>query len=284
MSLSHDLGHPPFGHAGEEALNECMNDFGGFDHNIQTLRILTLLENKYYNFSGLNLSIETLDGLVKHNGPVLNKSKYDCILGKNIFKKKINFNNKPSLESQISSISDDIAYNSHDLEDGLKAGLFRIDDLDKIPVISDIIYKHKKKLKMNDKELILRQIVRDIINEMVKDIINNTKKNLKYEKPKNINDIYKSKIHLVNFSDKMINFDFSIKSFLKTRMYNHQDVLKKTKQGRNIVRVLFSKIRKNPSKFIKRNALRNASKERSVCDFIAGMTDRYAINIYNSIK
>ena len=284
LSLSHDLGHPPFGHAGEEALNECMNDFGGFDHNIQTLRILTLLENKYYNFSGLNLSIETLDGLVKHNGPVLNKSKYDCILGKNIFKKKINFNNKPSLESQISSISDDIAYNSHDLEDGLKAGLFRIDDLDKIPVISDIIYKHKKKLKMNDKELILRQIVRDIINEMVKDIINNTKKNLKYEKPKNINDIYKSKIHLVNFSDKMINFDFSIKSFLKTRMYNHQDVLKKTKQGRNIVRVLFSKIRKNPSKFIKRNALRSASKERSVCDFIAGMTDRYAINIYNSIK
>ncbi len=119
---------------------------------------------------------------------------------------------------------------------------------------------------------------------MVKDIINNTKKNLKYEKPKNINDIYKSKIHLVNFSDKMINFDFSIKSFLKTRMYNHQDVLKKTKQGRNIVRVLFSKIRKNPSKFIKRNALRNASKERSVCDFIAGMTDRYAINLYNSLK
>ena len=122
-----------------------MERYGGFDHNIQTLRILTLLENKYYNFPGLNLSIETLDGLVKHNGVVLNTTKYDRILGKNIFKKKINFNNKPSLESQISSISDDIAYNSHDLEDGLKAGLFRIDDLDKIPVISDIIIRHKKK-------------------------------------------------------------------------------------------------------------------------------------------
>ena len=182
LSLAHDLGHPPFGHAGEEALNECMDDFGGFDHNIQTLRILTLLENKYYNFPGLNLSIETLDGLVKHNGPVLDTSKYHLILGKNIFKKKINFNSSPSIESQISSISDDIAYNSHDLEDGLKA-LFRIEDLDKIPVISDIIYKHKKKLKMKDKELVLRQIIRDIINEMVKDIIINTKKNLKYAKP-----------------------------------------------------------------------------------------------------
>ena len=284
LSLAHDLGHPPFGHAGEEALNECMSDFGGFDHNIQTLRILTLLENKYYNFPGLNLSIETLDGLVKHNGPVLDTSKYHLILEKNIFKKKINFNSSPSIESQISSISDDIAYNSHDLEDGLKALLFQIEDLDKIPVISDIIYKHKKKLKTKDKELVLRQIVRDIINEMVKDIIINTRKNLKYAKLKNINDVYKTKIHLVNFSDKMINFDLSIKSFLKARMYNHKSVLKKTRQGQNIVRALFLKIKKNPTKFIKRSSLYNFSKERSVCDFIAGMTDRYATNLYNSIK
>jgi len=284
LSLAHDLGHPPFGHAGEDALNECMKDYGGFNHNIQTLRVLTTLENKYYNFPGLNLSIETLDGLVKHNGPVLNISKYNIILGKNIFKNKINFKNSPSLESQISSISDDIAYNSHDLEDGLKAGLFRIDDLDKIPIISDIIYKHKKKLKTKDKELVLRQIVRDIINEMVKDIITNTKNNLKSNKPKNINDIYKLKTPLVNFSNKMLNFDLSIKYFLKMKMYNNIKVLNKTKQGKKIVRVLFAKIRKNPSKFIKRKNLKNVSKERSVCDFIAGMTDRYAINLYNSIK
>ena len=128
-----------------------MDDFGGFDHNIQTLRIITLLERKYYNLNGLNLSIETLDGLIKHNGPVLDKFKYDKILGKKIFKKKINFLNKPSLESQISSISDDIAYNSHDLEDGLKSGLFKIEELNGIPIISDIIYKHKKKLKKKRK-------------------------------------------------------------------------------------------------------------------------------------
>ena len=166
----------------------------------------------------------------------------------------------------------------------MKALLFQIDDLDKIPVISDIIYKHKKKLKTKDKELVLRQIVRDIINEMVKDIIVNTRKNLKYAKLTNIRDVYKSKIHLVNFSDKMINFDLSIKSFLKTRMYNHKSVLTKTKRGQNIVKALFLKIRKNPTKFIKRSALHNFSKERSVCDFIAGMTDRYATNLYNSIK
>ena len=284
LSLAHDLGHPPFGHAGEEALNECMENFGGFDHNIQTLRILTLLENKYYEFSGLNLSIETLDGLLKHNGPIFDKSKYETILGKNIFKEKINYKRRPSLESQISSISDDVAYNSHDLEDGLKAGLFRIDDLDYIPIISDIIYKHKKKLRNNNKELVLRQIIRDIINEMVKDIIINTKKNIQYVKPKNIKDIYKSKVQLVNFSSKMSNFDLSIKLFLKSKMYNHKNVLKRTQKGRKIVQFLFSKIKKNPNKFIKKNLLLNISKERLVCDFIAGMTDRYAINLYNSIK
>ena len=284
LSLAHDLGHPPFGHAGEEALNECMENFGGFDHNIQTLRILTLLENKYYEFSGLNLSIETLDGLVKHNGPIFDKSKYEIILGKNIFKEKINYKRRPSLESQISSISDDVAYNSHDLEDGLKAGLFKIDDLDYIPIISDIIYKHKKKLRNNNKELVLRQIIRDIINEMVKDIIINTKKNIQYVKPKNINDIYKSKVQFVNFSSKMSNFDLSIKLFLKSKMYNHKNVLKRTQKGRKIVQFLFSKIKKNPNKFIKKNLLLNISKERLVCDFIAGMTDRYAINLYNSIK
>ena len=284
LSLAHDLGHPPFGHAGEEALNECMENFGGFDHNIQTLRILTLLENKYYEFSGLNLSIETLDGLLKHNGPIFDKSKYETILGKNIFKEKINYKRRPSLESQISSISDDVAYNSHDLEDGLKAGLFRIDDLDYIPIISDIIYKHKKKLRNNNKELVLRQIIRDIINEMVKDIITNTKKNIQYVKPKNIKDIYKSKVQLVNFSSKMSNFDLSIKLFLKSKMYNHKNVLKRTQKGRKIVQFLFSKIKKNPNKFIKKNLLINISKERLVCDFIAGMTDRYAINLYNSIK
>ncbi len=284
LSLAHDLGHPPFGHAGEEALNECMMDFGGFDHNIQTLRIVTLLEKKYYYFNGINLSIETLDGLIKHNGPVIDNYNYDKILGKNIFKGKIIFSRQPSLESQISSISDDIAYNSHDLEDGLKANLFSTNDLKNIPVLSDILRFHKKQINKKQKELILRQIIRDVINEMVKDVVTNTKKNLKNEKIINIKDVYNSQIQLVNFSEKMIDFDFTIKSFLKDNMYHHKSVLKNTKRGEKIVKSLFAIIRKKPLKFIKKEFLKKQSKERAICDFIAGMTDRYAINLYNSLK
>ena len=126
LSLAHDLGHTPFGHAGEDSLNECMLNFGGFDHNLQTLRIIMFLENKYIKFKGLNLTIETLDGLLKHNGPIHNTSKIDKILGLKNFYKKIIFNKSPSLEAQISSISDDIAYNNHDIQDGIKANLFTL--------------------------------------------------------------------------------------------------------------------------------------------------------------
>ena len=147
ISLSHDLGHTPFGHAGEDTLNECMDPYGGFDHNIQTLRIVSILEKKYYNFRGLNLSLETLDGLVKHNGPVKDPSKFDKILGKNFYKNKINYTLNTSLEAQIASISDDIAYNSHDLEDGLRANLYDVEDLKNIPILSQIISTHKKFIK-----------------------------------------------------------------------------------------------------------------------------------------
>ena len=284
ISLSHDLGHTPFGHAGEDALNFCMKSFGGFDHNIQTIRIVTLLENKYYNFEGLNLTIETIDGLVKHNGRVLNDDKFKTILGKGIFKNKINYLKNPSLEAQLASISDDIAYNSHDLEDGLRAKLYTIDDLKGIPVLSTIIKKHKKFIKTKGSDLVLRQIIRDIINEMVNDIILNTQKNIKKQKINSLKDIYNSKNLLVTFSKKMKLFDLSIKSFLKEKMYYSTNVLKKANKGKKIIKSLFFKIKKNPSKFIKKSLYNKNNAERNICDFIAGMTDRYAINLYNSLK
>ena len=284
LSLAHDLGHTPFGHAGEEALNECMKRSGGFDHNIQTVRIVTLLENRYYNFKGLNLSIETLDGLVKHNGPIKNKKKYNRILGKNFFKQKINFDNSPSLEAQIASISDDIAYNSHDLEDGLKANLFKLNDIKKIPILSVLIKKHTNKIRKYSYDIVLRQIVRGIIDEMVKDVILNTKKNIKRNKIKTIKDIYKSKYPIVCFSTKMKKFDINIKKFLKKNMYYNKNVIHKTNLGKKIVKKLFFIIKKNPKKYIKFDKSNNADIERSICDFIAGMTDRYAINLYNKIK
>ena len=284
LSLAHDLGHTPFGHAGEEALNECMKDFGGFDHNIQTLRIITILENRYYDFKGLNLSIETLDGLVKHNGPLKNLTKINKILGNNFFKNKINFRLNSSLEAQIASISDDIAYNSHDLEDGLKSNLFNLNHLKNIPVLNKIIIKHKKKSKKYSIDLIIRQIIREIINEMVNDVIISTKKNIKIYKIKNLNDIYKTKKKLVSFSKPMQKFDIMIKSFLKEKMYFHKKVNSKTNHGRKVIFKLFSRIRKNPRKFINIKKYYNPNTERIICDYIAGMTDRYAINLYNKIK
>ena len=284
LSLAHDLGHPPFGHAGEKALNTCMKNFGGFDHNIQTLRIVTILEKKYYKFNGLNLTLETLDGLIKHNGPILNKDKYENILGKNIFKNKINYIKSPSLEAQLSSISDDIAYNSHDLEDGLNAGFFSLNELKNIPLISGIVRTHLRKLKKNNKDLIYRQVTRDLINKLVSDVIRTTNLNIKKEKIKSIKNVYNTKIKLVTFSNEMRLFDKEIKLFLNKKMYNNPVVLNKTKQGSIIISSLFKKIREKPSKFININELKMFTIERRICDFISGMTDRYAINLYKSIK
>ena len=284
LSLAHDLGHTPFGHAGEESLNECMNDYGGFDHNLQTLRIVTLLENKYYYFKGLNLTYETIDGLVKHNGPIRDTSEIKKFLGDKFLKGKIKFNLNSSLEAQIAAISDDIAYNSHDLEDGLRANLYKIEDLQKIPVLSDIINSHKKYIKQKGIDLVIRQIVREIINAMVKDIILNTEKNIKHRKIKSISDILKCDEKIVYFSDTMNLFDLNIKSFLKEKMYFSKDVYRNTNKGKKIIKFLFDKIRKKPKKFINKNMQNSNHIERSISDYIAGMTDRYAINLYNSLK
>ena len=284
LSLAHDLGHTPFGHAGEEALNNCMKKFGGFDHNIQTLRIILFLENRYYEFKGLNLTFETLDGLLKHNGPIKNNKKYNKILGKNYFKNRINFSSRPSLEAQIAAISDDIAYNSHDLEDGLKSNLFKLKDLENIPILKNIILKHKKKIKNYSTDLIIRQIIRDIINEMVRDIISTTQKNIKNNKIKTLNDVYNSKYPIVCFSRNMKLFDKRIKSFLRKKMYYHKNVKINTNQGKKIISKLFKSIKENPKRYINVSKYDNSNILRSICDFIAGMTDRYAINLYKKIK
>ena len=284
LSLAHDLGHTPFGHAGEEALNDCMKKFGGFDHNIQTIRIILFLENRYYEFKGLNLTFETLDGLIKHNGPIRNLKKYNKILGKNFFKNKIKFSLNPSLEAQIASISDDIAYNSHDLEDGLKSNLFTLKELENIPILKKIILKHKKKMKTFSIDLVIRQIVREIINEMVKDIIKTTKKNIKDFQIKKLEDVYKSRYPLVSFSNQMKKFDKKIKNFLKKKMYYHKNVKTNTNQGKKIVKKLFLSIKKNPERYLNVSKYDKSNIARSICDFIAGMTDRYAINLYNKIK
>tara|TARA_B100000809_G_scaffold151903_1_gene149242 strand:+ start:5 stop:1150 length:1146 start_codon:yes stop_codon:yes gene_type:complete len=284
LSLAHDLGHTPFGHAGEEALSQCMKKYGGFDHNIQTLRIVTLIENKYYKFYGLNLTIETLDGLIKHNGPVKNVTSYKKILKKDLFNNKITFNTFPSLEAQVAAISDDIAYNNHDLEDGLRADLFTIKKFSSIPFVSQLINKHVKNLKNFRREIIISQIIRDLINLMVVDVINTANRNLKKSNPQSIKDIFKQDCLIVDFSDKMKRIDDQIKGFLKRNMYNHKKVIVNTNRGKRIIKDLFKYLLKNPKRHISKYLFKNEQKERVIADFVAGMTDRYAINLHKQIR
>ncbi len=283
LSLAHDLGHTPFGHAGEESLNEAMNDYGGFDHNLQTLRIVMFLENKYLKFNGLNLSIETLEGLLKHNGPIDDLDSVDRLIGIKKFKNKINFNTYPSLEAQISAISDDIAYNNHDIQDGINANLFKLEELVEINFFRDIYKKYKKKINKHNYKIATYQIIRDSIDLMIKDLISNTKKNLIYNKIKLLKDINKTSFLIVDFSDKIKSSENEIRYFLKTKMYNNTNVLERNEKGKEIIKKLFNKIKQNPKKFISKDQL-ITDKYRAISDFISGMTDRYAIKLYNNIK
>ena len=283
LSLAHDLGHTPFGHAGEEALNECMDEYGGFDHNLQTLRIVMFLENKYFKFKGLNLTIETLEGLIKHNGPVNDLDNINRLIGLKSFKNKINFNKSSSLEAQISTISDDIAYNNHDIQDGIKANLFKLDELVEIDFFKNIYKKYKNKINKNNYKIATYQIIRDSIDNMIKDLLKNTQKNMKRLQIDSYADVVNSKETIVRFSNKIQNSEYEIRSFLRKKMYDNKKVFKKNQNGKTIIRKLFKLIKSNPRKFIPNDRL-TKDKYRAISDFISGMTDRYAINFYNDNK
>ena len=286
LSLAHDLGHTPFGHAGEEALNDCMSSHGGFDHNLQTIRNVTLLEKKYPNFDGLNLTFNTLEGLLKHNGPIQNQVKVDTILGKNFYKKKINYSQGASLEAQLASISDDIAYNSHDLEDGLKSGLIKLEELYDFKMIKEIIKKIPKfKVKKNERiDTLTNFLTRYLIDFFVNDVIKTTKKNIEENNIKKFSDLKNQKYNVVTFSAKAKKLDKNIKEFLKERMYNNKRIKKKADEGKVIVKKLYIHILKKTKRYIKKYYLDKQPKERCISDFIAGMTDRYAINLYKNLK
>ena len=278
LSLAHDLGHTPFGHAGEDVLSDCMNAYGGFDHNIQSLRILLLLENIYEKFSGLNLSINTIDGLLKHNGPISRQNKVLSLLP-DLKKYKINLNTFGSLEAQVSSLSDDIAYNNHDIDDGLRANFFTIDDLREIPILKDIIKEtYDKNSKKNNYKL-----VRRLIDYMVTDLIETSKKNIELSNISSLIDVCNSNVQIVNFSETTKVLIKNIKSFLFLNMYKHPHIQKWSDQSKVIIDKIFSYYVKNYSK-IEKNFNNKESRERNISDYISGMTDKYAIDLYNSIK
>ena len=278
LSLAHDLGHTPFGHAGENVLSECMNNYGSFDHNIQSLRILTLLENPYDDFLGLNLSINTIDGLLKHNGPIQDKKLVlELLPDLNIY--KINFGNHGSLESQISSLADDIAYNNHDIDDGLRANFFSIDELKEIPILQNIISEtlEKNSAKNNYK------LIRKLIDYMVTDLTENTKKNIHKYNINKIEDIYNAKLSIADFTEDTKKLIANIKLFLHEKMYKHKYILKWTSKSEEVIKFLFNYYLKNYN-LLENKTNKLFTKERNICDFIAGMTDKYAIDQYNNLN
>ena len=285
LSLSHDIGHPPFGHAGEDALSECMVSHEGFDHNDQAIRIVHLLEKKYFDFEGLNLTWETLEGLVKHNGPMTKDVPKTIEALDKEFDLKLN--EFSSIEAQIASIADDIAYNNHDLDDGLRAGFFSYDDLVELPMIGAIIKNFPKNYNSYDMQRINNEITRKSTSIMITDAINTISEKVKKSKVRCNEDVRLNNEKIADFSDKTKEEVKYIRSFLSMKMYNHDKVKAMTSNAHQIISSLFKLFMEQDEKFIKehmKKIISDEDKPRAVCDFIAGMTDNYAQNFYNKFN
>jgi dGTPase len=284
VSLAHDLGHTPFGHAGEDALNEKMKGFGGFSHNAHTLKIITELEILYFDFNGLNLSWEMLEGVVKHNGAIRDLSKSHNYIANYNQKYDLDLSRSPSIEAQISGISDDIAYNNHDIEDGIRADLFSIEDLLDLPFVGEkfreVLAKNKESGRNARRELLVSEAKRKMVSDMVLDVILNTKKNIEKQRIKNVEDVRNHDQFLVTFSESMEIAHQKLKKFLKDNMYRHSKVNKMTESAHKIVGGLFDFFIQNPQSLPDHHKIFSddkASNAINVSDYIAGMTDRFAI-------
>ena len=284
LSISHDIGHPPFGHAGEQALSEAMINYGGFDHNEQAIRVVHLLEKKYFDFDGLNLTWETLEGLAKHNGPIIKNVPQTIVNLNDKFDLKLN--EFSSIEAQIASIADDIAYNNHDLDDGLRAGFFTYEDLKELPILSKILDEFPSNYRTRDTQRINNEITRKSTALMIEDVINTIKLNIKKFDLSSDKEVRMLDGKIASFSDKFSRDVDSIKSFLNSKMYNHDKVIKMTNDASQIITFLFRKFMDDENLMHKdfKIRLENENKARVVCDYIAGMTDNYASEIYKSIK
>tara|TARA_B100001094_G_scaffold323730_1_gene375128 strand:+ start:39 stop:1178 length:1140 start_codon:yes stop_codon:yes gene_type:complete len=282
LSIAHDIGHPPFGHSGEDALRKLMLEHEGFDHNDQAIRIVHLLEKKYFDFDGLNLTWETLEGLVKHNGPIDGELLPTILKLNNEF--DLRLNEYSSLEAQVAAISDDIAYNNHDIDDGLRAGFFSFNELKDLPLIGDIIEKLPKNFETRDIQRINNEITRRSTNLMITDIIENIKKNVELEKITSLEQVRSLKKPIVNFSNEMKSKVESVRKFLSERMYGHDSINLMSKNAHEVINFLFGFLINTEDSILnelKIDLKKDDSKNRIVCDFIAGMTDNYARNIFN---
>ena len=290
VALAHDLGHPPFGHAGEDELQACMEPWGGFDHNVQTFRVITRLEERYPDFLGLNLSWETLEAVIKHNGPV------DGMLDRPSWKPVAEFSKDwdlrldsfASLEAQVAAIADDIAYNNHDVDDGVQAGLFTLADLADVPLIGPVLHQTRRDWPDLDERMIRLEAVRRMIGVMVDDVLVETERRIAADGIGTPEQVRMSRRTLVQFSDPMLADLGVLRKFLYERMYRHYRVNRTRSQARRILSEMFQLFLAEPDILPPEWAERASSgdpgrRARAVCDYIAGMTDRYAIEEHRKL-
>jgi dGTPase len=280
ISLAHDMGHTPFGHAGEDALNSCMKNYGGFCHNAQSIKLLTFLEQRYAAYDGLNLTWEVLEGIAKHNGPVI-ESVPEAIIAYNA-KHDLELNTYASAEAQVSSLSDDIAYQGHDIEDAVRAELLRVEDLEEIDFLADYIKRVKTKYPGLHINRLVYELIRYLNHYFVDDLLATTRQNIKDNNVETIEDIRNRSSPIVSFSKAGEERLLTIKKFLFDKVYRHEKVLAMTFQAKQIVRKLFDLYMNSPESLpMDWQSLVNGKIEleraKIVSDYIAGMTDRYAI-------
>ena len=282
ISLDHDLGHTPFGHAGQDILNKCMKDFGGFEHNIQSLRVIEKLENKYASFSGLNLCFETREGILKKCSKTRAKDLGE--VGRRFIDKK-----QSSLEAQLTNVCDEIAYNNHDIQDGVKAKKIFIEQLETLPIFFNQMKIVLKKYPKLSGSKIINETVRLIINLLINDLIRNSNENIINKEIISSDDVRNCDSLVIGFSDEIKMLNMELKRFLYSNLYKHPDVIKMTDQANLVIENLFSAymndIKLIPNDYIQYNLLKINSgfKERVICDYIAGMTDRFAQLEYTKI-
>jgi dGTPase len=291
VALAHDLGHTPFGHAGEEALDAGMREFGGFDHNAQTFRILTELEHRYAGFDGLNLTWESLEGVVKHNGPLVGPDASAKAKAQGVpeaFRRysaecrDLELSGWPSAEAQVAALADDIAYNNHDIDDGLRAGLFEISDLADVPLVGPVFAAVARAHPGLETGRLVHESIRRMIDRMVVDLIGETERRLAAAKPATVDALRRLGQPMVAFSAAMAENDRALKRFLFERMYRHERVNRMTERARRVVGDLFGLYLGAPDKLPPEWAAGCAgagapATARVVADYIAGMTDRYAL-------
>ena len=278
IALGHDLGHPPFGHAGEHALDHCMKAYGGFDHNVQTLRVVTELERRYAEFDGLNLTWETLEGLAKHNGPL----QEAAAMAAYVHQLGIPLSSYASAEAQAAAIADDIAYNAHDLDDGLRAEMFAIEDFGDVPILREVVDELQTAYPALEMPRRAAEIIRRLIARLIQDVVRASEQRLERGSVTSVDGVRGAGQTLVSFSPPMATADQEIKAFLFPRMYRHPRIQRITQDAQRVVKDLFrlytSRVQEMPEDWCADlDRADPAAIARRAADFIAGMTDRFAL-------